>query len=258
MIRHGYLLPEMTYLVSYPRSGANWLRYCIERISARATLGVSPKDPLTPLDRSVEEAVREVLGATLGVDLTQDAIMQHSHRWHESDKTTRVVMIVRNPKECILRDYRGQMPDDDRLRRIISEDSLSVLCNRDGIGDYAGLLEALVQHPADKRHVVYFEDLKLNPRETLRECMQFMNTPDLEPQLEDFMEHIDRHNKVSVVVYNNGVSKSYTRGTNAISHHSDEFLSIEDKIKWDEYIKENHPTIVPLVERYFEPETSDG
>ena len=98
----------------------------------------------------------------------------------------------------------------------------------------------------------------MNPRETLSECLQWRLPSYLESNLEDFMEHIDRHNKVSVVVYNNGVSKSYTRGTNAISHHSDEFLSIEDKIKWDEYIKENHPTIVPLVERYFEPEPSDG
>jgi hypothetical protein len=157
-----------------------------------------------------------------------------------------------------LRDYRGQMPDDDRVREVISKDSLNVLCNTDGIKDYAGLLETYVDHPTENKYVVYFEDLKLNPRETLSECLQWLLPSYLESNLEDFMEHIDRHNKVSVVVYNNGVSKSYTRGTNAISHHSDEFLSIEDKIKWDEYIKENHPTIVPLVERYFETEPSDG
>jgi hypothetical protein len=92
MIRHGYLSSDATYLVSYPRSGANWLRYCIEGITKRPTLGVSPADPLTPLDRPVEEAVRAVIGATIGVSLKQDHIMQHSHRWHESGHNTRVLM----------------------------------------------------------------------------------------------------------------------------------------------------------------------
>ena len=37
-----------------------------------------------------------------------------------------------------------------------------------------------------------------------------------------------------------------------MSHHADEFLTKKDRIQWDEYMKENFPTIVPLISRYFE------
>jgi hypothetical protein len=249
MEKHGYLSAGKTYLVSYPRSGANWLRYCIEAIWGAPTHGVAPHKPLTLLDGTVEEATRELLNASIGVDLEKGVVLQHSHRWHVSTPTTRILMIVRNYKECIIRDFRGTTGDDAHVHDITRHNSLDILCNDDGIGDYSHLLETYVKHPGPK-HIVYFEDLKVNPGETLAQLAPFMKG-ELE-MVATFMEHIDRHNKVSVLVYNNGVAKSYTQGSNNLSLHSDEFLTVEDKIKWDEYIKEHHPTIVSLLERYFE------
>jgi len=66
------------------------------------------------------------------------------------------------------------------------------------------------------------------------------------------MANIELHNKVSIALYNDGVAKSYTHGSKNMSHHADEFLTKKDRIQWDEYVKENFPTIVPLVSRYFE------
>jgi len=254
MMKHGYFMPYQMYLVSYPRSGANWLRYCIEAIGGSPTHGVKPLNPLTPLDESVEEAARGLLDVTLGVDLDAPVLLQHSHRWEEPAPCAEILLIVRNHKECILRDYRGGPRSKEQVRATALENSLEILCNEDGIKDYAGLLQRYVEHTGPK-HIVYFEDLKLKPRETLLEVMEFLSIEN--PKVDAFMEYYDRHNQVSVLIYNNGVSKSYTLGKNTMSLHSDEFLTLDDKRKWDQYIETHHPDIVPLVERYFEPRSED-
>ena len=168
MRTHGYLLPKKAYLISYPRSGANWLRYCIEAICKAPTHGVAPRSPLTPLDGPVEEAVRELMDVSLGVDLRKSPVLQHSHRWHESAPSTRILMIVRNYKECILRDFRGTVGNDSLVHEIARRDSIDILCNKDGLRDYSHLLEEYVKHPGPK-HLIYFEDLKLKPAGILRE-----------------------------------------------------------------------------------------
>ena len=249
MNSHGVLMKDRSYLVSYPRSGANWLRYCIEVISGRITHGVVPDVPLTPLDRSVEEAARKILGKKLvpGIDIEAPPILQHSHRWSSSYDTTTIVLLVRDYKECILRDYRGTVGDDARVRQVISNNSLKVLCNVDGVKDYAELIQCYVDHLGPK-HVVYYEDLKTNTVETLLSLGEFLN---LNPaQIVKFLENIEEHNETSVRIYNNGVAKSYTEGTANIKLHSDEFLPPHEKRRWDNYIIKNHPDITPIIERY--------
>ena len=87
MIRHGIFFHDETYLVSFPRSGANWLRYCVEVITKQATFGVKPAarghNALTPLDNSVEFAVKKILNEELidGAEINQKPILQHSHLW---------------------------------------------------------------------------------------------------------------------------------------------------------------------------------
>lgn len=254
MERHGEFMPNRTYLVSYPRSGANWLRYCVEVISKKITHGVKPLQLLTPLDASVEEACRSMLGESLGVEIDPHSpvpvpIMQHSHRWESSTPDTKIVTIVRNFKECILRDYRGTMGDDPLVKEIAVQNSLEILCNIDGIYDYAHLLGRFVEHSGPK-HLVYYEDLKSNPAETLANLCLFL---DVDPTLVDrFIDKFSEHNDRSVRIYSAGVARSYTQGSDNLSYHSDQFLSAEAKRSWDRHIAKNYPRIVPIVGRYFE------
>jgi len=267
MRQHGYFEGPGTYLVSYPRSGANWLRYCLEAIVQLPTLGVDPFDPKTPLDLSVEEALNSVLGSTLGFTSEgSDILLQHSHRWRHAGDAVDIVMIVRNYKECILRDFRGTIHPtrEDFIKEIARRNSLDILCHDGGIGtpkDGWGWGDLLCRYAAyaGRKHIVYYEDLKIDPENTLRELLEFLNAGelsvspiDIDKKLNEFMTNIEHHNKVSIVLYNNGVAKSYTRGSKNMSHHADEFLTKKDRIQWDEYVKENFPTIVPLVSRYFE------
>jgi len=254
MRRHGYFDEDGTYLVSYPRSGANWLRYCVEFTTKRGTWGVKPYKPLTPLDETVEQAARKLIHATLGVDLESPVCMWHSHRWEQDYPTTRIVLILRNFKECILRDFRGGATgqgNDEIVETYATRNSLDILCNKDGIDDYATLAEKFVHHDGPK-HLVYYEDLKTDPASALAPLIDFLDIGSSPGALERFMKEYDKHNEVSVAIYNNGVAKSYTGGSNNLTFHSDRFLSSQNKRDWDDYVRTNHPDIVPIVERYFE------
>ncbi len=124
--KHGDFLPELTYLITYPRSGANWLRYCLEAIYLLPTYGVAPQQPLTWLDLTIEDACRKLVGVSLGVDRTDGALFQHSHRFKAAHDSTRIFTILRNPKEAILREFRGQY-GDEQTRVLAKKDSLRIL-----------------------------------------------------------------------------------------------------------------------------------
>tara|TARA_A100001515_G_scaffold82736_1_gene65643 strand:+ start:2193 stop:2978 length:786 start_codon:yes stop_codon:yes gene_type:complete len=260
MIRHGIFFHDETYLVSFPRSGANWLRYCVEVITKQATFGVKPAarghNALTPLDNSVEFAVKKILNEELidGTEINQKPILQHSHLWLTGYSSTRIVLLVRNPKEAILRDIRATMIHDKYVKGFIQANPLTVLLTPDGIRDYTNIINRYVDHPGPK-HLVYYEDLKNDPEKTLIECTSFLMNTDTTEIVKKFMEDYSYHNERSVKIYNNGAGpggKSYTGGSAKNTMHSDELLSDSDKKKWDKYIIKNHPKVVPIVERYFE------
>lgn len=257
MKHHGLLHENSTYLISYPRSGANWLRYCVENITEQITLGVKPAalgcDPLTPLDNSVEFAIQKLLNEEMitGKKANQVPIMQHSHRWFCAHSTTRILFLIRNPKEAILRDLRGTIGSDQKVKQCIQHNPIWVLITPDGICDYASLAKRYVEHTGPK-HIVYYEDLKSNPEETLIECTKFLTGTDTTKNVKSFMEKFSYHNERSVKIYSSGVAKSYTKGSTNNTLHSDQFMSESDKKRWDKYLIKNHPTIVPVVERYFE------
>ena len=257
MIRHGIFFHDETYLVSFPRSGANWLRYCVEVITKHITLGVKPSlrnhAPLTPLDDPVESAVKKILNEELieGVELSQKPILQHSHLWLAGYSSTRIVLLVRNPKEAILRDFRATIIHDKYVRAHIQENPLMIFATPDGIRDYTDVIKRYVGHPGPK-HLIYYEDLKNEPEKALIECTSFLMNADTTENVKKFMEDYSYHNERSVKIYNNGVAKSYTEGSTKNTMHSDEFLSDSDKKKWDKYIIKNHSKVVPIVERYFE------
>ena len=211
MRQHGHFDAPGTYLVSYPRSGANWLRYCLEATVQLPTLGVDPLDPKTPLDGAIEEALNLMLGSTLGFECEgSDILLQHSHRWRTAEEGVDIVMIVRNYKECILRDFRGTASRDDLVKEIARRNSLDILCHEGGVGapqDGWGWGDLLRRYTAytGRKHIVYYEDLKLDPENTLRGLLEFLNAGELSPapididkKLNEFMPNIEHHNTVSI------------------------------------------------------------
>jgi len=258
--KHGDFLPELTYLITYPRSGANWLRYCLEAIYLLPTYGVAPQQPLTWLDLTIEDACRKLVGVSLGVDRTDGALFQHSHRFKAAHDSTRIFTILRNPKEAILREFRGQY-GDEQTRVLAKKDSLRILEFEDGLRDYKALIDGYHQHKGEK-HIIYYEDLLSDPLNTLLSFHDsntdffphVMNPKRLFKRILSFVEHIDEHAKVSISIYNNGVAKSYTSGkSTSLSKHSNEFLSKEEKLKWDERLKEVFDKeTIPYIKRYFE------
>lgn len=81
-------------IVSYPRSGNTWVRYMLEFLSGRATLGHGRGN-----DRE------RPLGATLdiGVDLEAAPIARKLHRARGLEQYSRVVHVIRDPLYAIPR-----------------------------------------------------------------------------------------------------------------------------------------------------------
>ena len=81
----------MNYLLSYNHSGNTWVRYCIEYLSQLPTHGHKAF------------SISERKDNFLNVNLEASPILTKRHKpnYHEMDKDDKVVLLVRNPSECI-------------------------------------------------------------------------------------------------------------------------------------------------------------
>ena len=133
------------YVVSAPRSGLNWLRYCVERFYGLPTPG---KDALIAKPAQASLAFirsHDPLGRTKG--------KTGSVAWSPIDPAAvagaRVLLIVRDPLEIFVRMARGKLRlfriYADNLRFFVLADTPSKLCvhYEDIVGDPRAMWQAL-------------------------------------------------------------------------------------------------------------------
>src|SRR6185503_21078066 len=84
-------------LLCYPRSGSTWVRYIIEHFTNKATIGGYD----VPL--AVEQSI---------LNLNTPSILTRKHEWNNnwSQQNNRVLLLIRNYKECIIRNMQDIMP----------------------------------------------------------------------------------------------------------------------------------------------------
>lgn len=193
----------MTYLLlSYPRSGNTWVRYFIEYISKRPTVGYeesfgkfdSPllsKNPIEPIAIKRHSIVR--------IDYTG------------------FILILRNPKECILRhcDY-----DSDKVWAHMHE-SFTV----DKYNVHSGYLHNIRQYDKYKgpKHLIYYEDI-------IGDCEGFYPLAEfLGYDAGDFFENLEHHRNECIKIYDK-YDTSTTKGKSAIYHSEKMDCSFIDDI----------------------------
>lgn len=209
----------MLYLASFPRSGNTFVRYCIEYLTNKKTLGCiggGVKDiPICQRD-GIEN---------LNVDENSRDLGRKVHEWWKiSDKISNddsLLLIVRNYKECLVRHHSGQNDVDG-------------IINKYG-ENYLNLVEKFDNFEGNK-FFVYYEDL-INDNEFQRilfdiknflNCINGLNISN--KKVEKFLNELDWHRKNSLSSYS-GTSQT---GGEKVKYHQ-KTLNQKEREKMDEY-----------------------
>lgn len=218
------------FLYSYPRSGNTWVRYIIEVLTGRTTASYDD-DPLRPVNQR----------------LSDPPIIhkRHGHKNFEEegvdfDSTKdRMILIVRDYKEAIIRHKRQQAKNPETLYRLVVED-----LQTDGL--YIKLLNRYTNWKNKKRLLVYYEDLiASNPELTIKNILQFLDMYNPK-KLDLFMKHFTQHREISRNYYHS-MNSSMSKGQE-VFHRT--LLSPESLAKLDDLAYQNSGDCYPLIQRY--------
>ncbi|PCJ55947.1 MAG: hypothetical protein COA79_20270 [Planctomycetota bacterium] len=207
---------EKVFLLTYPRSGTNWVRYIIEQIY--------PKNPYDTNFIHFHEITEDVL--------------QDYHKY-------KMVFCLRNYREAILRNARiwKPVPEYDTSELTIDvlleinedkkqSDPGATICN------YMQNLKIFDQWPGYK-HLVRYEELITKPNGAITDLAWALHQFPGE-----FLLHYERHREVSIGSYNNSQG-SYTMGE-SVRFHQD-LMPEKDRLQLDIILEAINPY---LYEKY--------
>lgn len=222
------------YLLAYPRSGSNWLCYCLEVLASLQAIGVS-EDYTCPsaLDTHRKDFV---------------LMRSHGHRQRELDVIKAsgrpLIFILRDYMECIVRHHDGNVSIEVILSNLcggqVIEERVDYICCLDFFHRYLG-----------PKILVYYRDLIMNPREQLDKVLKFMGLYD-EQRLVTFMSEFDGHVKKSIKNYVR-FSYSATEGKAELLHYHSSSVPYADRVKIDLWLKDTHPCLYDTYLARFKP-----
>lgn len=201
-------IPEIrTLLLSYPRSGNTWLRYCVETLTDKKTTSVliPPYDTKKGLEDLIRKGMSPMDKDSLIETKKNQIILEKSHVWRESLNS---IFNKKNKSKLILiiRDYKESIPINTNYNKSkYLEESQKFNDN----------LDIFNKTDLDKL-LIYYEDLILNPKKILSEVLHFLNEYD-EKKLNLFIESIDHHKSKSISIYDK-FQGSRTKGKDLHAH----------------------------------------
>lgn len=212
--------PKTVVVLSYPRSGNTWLRYIIESVTGRPSLG-NPADPA--LDPPLYTRLKEL---KVDPDAVPAAVKRHELRhMEEADEQRPLIVAVRNYKECIIR-QRYHLEESKLPFNLEAESRLYM----DPMAYYTG-------HPGPKL-LLFYEDLLDEPVGAITSLARFLDSP--EETCSRFLERYEEHRDRSIRAY-----PSHTQGRAKIHHALG--LSPLERRAWDRQVYELNPA---LYDRY--------
>lgn len=217
-----------TFLLSYPRSGNTWLRYCLEFLTKRPSFSRN----------GLYYAMQQPLAWSAGFELDmRKAPIEKVHARHEimpcnsklppvDMKTDKLIFIVRNPKETIAR---------------FEHKTFEQLLQSNGAGKgYAAKIyfenfAVYEQWESATRMLVYYEDLLQNPREELEKLLIFLGEQSV--RIDDFISEYEQHKAKAKKIY-----KDTVHGSNDVLFHSKK-LSQNYKQQIDAWVAKAYPDL---------------
>jgi len=204
---------EGNILLSYPRSGNSWIRYCVEAITKKPTYGYTKSK--APLENPIGSNI-----PTLGVDLKVDPILLKRHETFSTKRVDKLILVIRNYKEVIVRHHEGTKITLATLQRSCSSNKTS--------RNYVDVIRYFDDFKGEKL-LVYYEDFITDVECELRKIAEFLGEG--VDNIDEFVNKLDGHKKKSLTLYR----PSITKGKNVI-HHSNK-LTKGLKSSWDKFLR---------------------
>ena len=190
--------------LSFMRSGTNWLFTCIQALTNKPLYYVEHGGTKT---YSIRSGINH-----LGVSLDQNKKpLYHTHIFNlagQLPKSNRLLLILRNYKEVFIRRIRDNPQDYAHL----------IKRNKQFYA-YCSYLKVFDSWDPQKRLLIYYEDLILKPRETLKSVLDFLEESD--HKLDPFMKHFESYRKKTVQSYHkvqNSRGGSMSKGIDVLYH----------------------------------------
>lgn len=170
------------HLISYPRSGNHWVRFIVEWFSGKPTKGMNKEDKPIYVNLVNKDTLSHVSGT--------DYILFKNHWYSKIKPNENLILIVRNPKEAIIR-HKNKFTDDD-------------------LKWFMGLIKSFHNHKGNKI-LIYYEDLLTHPKSNIENILKFLNILD-EKKLNIFMDNYEELFNESINVYDNTGKKEIISG----------------------------------------------
>ena len=208
-------------LLSFPRSGNTWVRYVLEFVSQRPTAECL-------VEHAQSNSVKKpcILSET---NPTAKSIVVKRHRadhhWDTWGDDTRLIVLVRDPSEAVLRHHK----DGNNINDCVSH--------------YLHCLEFFNSFEGDKI-LIYYEDLLSRSEEELNKILDFVKL-EKNNRYKELISNLEDHKKASLKSY--GASQTYG-DKNRPRHHSKMQPNKAKKVK---NIIEQSPLKREYLSRYF-------
>lgn len=213
-------------LLSYPRSGSNWLSYILETLFEIEVVGLMSN--YTVFGKSTCKLYKKY------------AVIKkfHGHQYEEYElmkELDSLILLIRNPKECIISN------GFNNVNSILGELEGTLATEKDPDNtDYMALFK-LYEIFNKKKTYIFYEDLINNPEVEIQKLKNFL---ELNIDLKSFLGDFENQRKISSDMYKG----SSTRGDkDKLLFHSRNLIT-EYKNKIDNHIKTNFPM---YFEKYF-------
>jgi hypothetical protein len=228
--------PAKIYLLRAPCSGSHWFFYCVNTLFQKA---IHTEDRIEPYRAdSYCNNKGKIVTAHNPYDLHLDC------NSHNQDL---LILLIRNYRECLLRNYKDFESVKNEIIYQASFNHLShekewVLSLR--MNHYFHNLRAYEMWNPGKRLIVYYEDLLENPRESLLRIAAFIGETGKDREIQTFVDHIDSHMENSINIYE-GPTKVYTSHTRGRSflYHTQK-IGLEKSLELDELVMRCFPDFV--------------
>lgn len=219
--------PSNVYLLRAPRSGTHWFFYF-----SRVLFGINIRaDARCEGDR--------IITAHNPYDL---------HMKEDSYDKDFLILLVRNFRECLLRDYEDPENVKNEILYQASFNSSSYRKNwvlNFRKNHYFHNLRVYDMWNPEKRLIVYYEDLLQTPQEVLLKIAEFIGEANKKDEIQAFIDNLDEHMNESLKIYeglNNRGYKSHTRGRSFL-HHTNK-IGIDKARKIDKLVLKCFPYLV--------------
>jgi len=202
-----------TILLSYPRCGNTWVRYCIGLISGRRTISAYHNE-YNHLDNG---NTKPILIKCHNYTRDFECLYPRS--------SCSLILMIRDPKECIMRQCAKDDHTESELIKIFEENLTGIQEINFPPSEFIYNIITYDQWAAPKL-LIYYEDLITKPETIIVQICDFLKI-----EIGDFLEHIEDHRSGGMKLYKDSKTDGRT-----VRFHSN-VLSMQFKKNIDELIK---------------------